>query len=693
MARRQFYRFRTQPIHQFRPAQGSQPSGSRSPKPTIDPLQEMTTPVDDSTAVPEFDLDALEAAPVSPSPFSEEPPQPEEPEPRRKPRSWSWSLIWLGVFLVCGSTAGLAVLWLAILPPPPNCQQISRLAADAERLYCAQEAAAKGEFKQIIAGIQLVAPWGEDHPLYASAQSSLADWSYRLLAIAQAKIEQNDLKGAVAIARQIPPNSPVYAEAEAAIASWEQNWNRGQDIYNKAQAALKAQKWQQAGEYAQALSTLDNDKWRQRAVPLRQQIAVEKLARQKLQQAQQIAQGQTPEQLTQAIALVQKIAPKTYAYAEAKTEVSRWSRALLKLATAKLEQQDITGAIAIAEKVPKDSSLNSEAQDLIQLSRAYEAAAVGKSASKPVHEQLWNLVAALNIVRQIGPERPLYKTAQTQIEQWEKQRQDLVQLQFAHALASMGQIPTLKLAIEQAQMIAPDRPRRIQAQTLIAHWRKEIQRVEDRPYIQQAQQLAKTGNIPNLKAAIAEAGKVAQGRALRIEAQTHIASWKRQIQVLEDKPFLDQARTFAKQGNLGQAIASAEKIRQGRALYAEAQAAIGDWVYQIQIVEDRPILDQASSLASVGSLTQAINVASQIGPSRALYGEAQGAIARWSAERDAILAARAAAERQASPTPAQSPPSEASEETSEPEESPAEESAFEEPLPPEEPAIPEELDN
>jgi len=208
-------------------------------------------------------------------------------------------------------------------------------------------------------------------------------------------------------------------------------------------------------------------------------------------------------------------------------------------------------------------------------------------------------------------------------------------------------VPALKLAIDQAKLVAPGRPQRLQAQTWVAHWQKEIQRVEDRPYLTQAQQIAKVGTVSSLRQAIAAASQIARGRALRIEAQTAIATWQRQIQVVEDQPTLDEARTFATQGNLNKAIEVAGKIRSGRALYEEAQGAISDWVAQIQIAEDRPILNDAYALASQGNLSQAINVASQIGYGRALSGEAQGAIANWSAERDAIIAAREAEARQA----------------------------------------------
>ena len=62
----------------------------------------------------------------------------------------------------------------------------------------------------------------------------------------------------------------------------------------------------------------------------------------------------------------------------------------------------------------------------------------------------------------------------------------------------------------------------------------------------------------------------------------------------------------------------------------------------------KPLLDEAKDLAYVGSLTAAINLASQIAPGRALYDEAQRAIGLWKAEREYIWSIW---EEQGRPTP------------------------------------------
>ena len=185
-------------------------------------------------------------------------------------------------------------------------------------------------------------------------------------------------------------------------------------------------------------------------------------------------------------------------------------------------------------------------------------------------------------------------------------------------------------------MVGLKKPGRIQAQTLIAKWRKDILKIEDRPYVTLAKQLAKQETVDNYNLAIQQASYVALERPLRIEAQTLIAEWNKRVQIIEDSPLLAEARVLAKEGNLGQAIDVAYQIEQGRALYNEAQDEIYKWATELEIAQDQPILNQAYSLAQQGSLTAAINTAYKIGYGRTLYYEAQDAISRWESELDAI---------------------------------------------------------
>lgn len=551
---------------------------------------------------------------------------------------WQWQLIWLTVLVGFGVTGVAAFLWLLTMPPPPNCQQLSPLAADGERLYCAQQAAKSGKLEQLESAIVLVQAWPKEHPIYSQGQSLIGEWSKAILGFAKAKIEAGDLKGAMDIVAKIPKTSPSYPEVQEAVTAWEKNWQEGQKLYDTAQAALKADDLKKAWDYAQALFKLDNIFWSQKRYnELVQQIAVERNGWQRLSEARELAKDQTPQKFAEAIVLARKIDSKLFARAKAEEEIAGWSKILLAMANKQLQAKDLPGAIAAASVVPQDSPLFAEAQDLMQLGRAL-AVTWNQSITTPIGEHIFSLLEGQGAASQIASGRPLYQKAQTQIDNLEVQFQDLVRLQVANSIASIGLPGAFLMAIEQAQTIGKSQPRRVHAQTLVASWRKEIQRIEDKSFVMLAKQLAEPGTVEGLKGAIAQVTLIAQNRPRRLEAQTLLASWTKRIEIVEDQPFLDGALALAKQGKLSEAIDKASQIKSGRTLYAKAQDNVYQWVSDLQVAEDRPILDRAAELASQGRLGSAINMASQVSYGRALHSEAASAIGRWSAELSAKTA-------------------------------------------------------
>ncbi|UNU22436.1 hypothetical protein D0A34_23465 [Microcoleus vaginatus PCC 9802] len=566
---------------------------------------------------------------------------------------WQWQLIWLSLLVGFGVTGAAAFLWLLTMPPPPNCQQLSPLAADGERLYCAQQAAKSGKLEQLESAMALVQAWPKEHPLYSQGQHLIGEWSKAILGFARAKIERGDLKGALEIVAKIPKTSRSYPEVQEAVTAWEKNWQEGQKLYDTALAALKSEDLRKAWDYAQALFKLENVFWSQKRYnELIQQISLERNGWQRLQEARDLATEGTPQKFAEAIVLARKIDSQLFARAKAEKEIEGWSRTLLAMATKRLGAKDLPGAIEAASVVPQDSPLFAEAQDLMQLGRA-QAVTWNQSISTPLPQHIFSLLEGQGAASQIAPGRPLYKQAQVQIENLQVQFQDLLRLQVASTIASFGQIGTFGLAIEQAQTIGLKQPRRVHAQTLVAAWRREIQRIEDQSFVTLAKQLAEPQTVEGLKGGMAQLLLIAQNRPRRIEAQTLLAQWTKRIEVIQDQPFLDEAIALAKQGKLSAAIEKASAIKSGRTLYAKAQDNVYQWVSELQVAQDRPILDRASELASQGSLGAAIDTASQIGYGRALYSEAASAIGRWSAELRANSAPPPAPQQEYAPAPQQ----------------------------------------
>lgn len=539
-----------------------------------------------------------------------------------------WWIFWLILISIMAGFVASGILWLTKLPPPVDCQKTSPLSPDGDRLYCARQAAESGELEKYLQAINLVKDWPDQHPFHSEAERLLGNWSESVMGFAELKIKQGLLSEGVKIAQQIPVNSPSYSEAQESIANWQKEWQRLEELVSKFKDALKVQNWEEASNLTTTLAQSNLEYWRDTRVDqLIEHLVSEQQAWEQLEEARDLASSGTVKQLKEAIALAAKIESSSYVKADALSEQSSWSRALLDIAAELFESQDFTSVVEIAQHVPVNAQPYQEAQDWIYLGRASRAAEKGNMLA---------LLDAMAEVSQISQQSPLNQLASEQTVQWQSNLQDQAQLQLAKIMASNGQQQGLELAIDSAQQVELGSPQRILAQTLIAQWRKEIQEIEDRNNLLLARRLAESRKLDQLKAAVEVANRIKPGQPLNLEATNEIANWQEQIQLLEDKPILDLARTFAQRRDLMGAIATAGRIRPERVLYREAQEAIAHWEAQIQIAQDRPILEAAAALAAQGRFDAAIATASHISPERALYDQAQLLQKAWRERKEAM---------------------------------------------------------
>jgi len=592
----------------------------------LQPVAELRIESFNEAAIPNTERERDQSSPSSSSPpFPDQPPA--------LPRRWQWPLVWISAFAVLGGMGTAALVWLISLPPQIDCRHPERLSLDMERLYCAQEAAQSGEIAKLIAGIDLLKQWQPDHPLHGEAQRLIQDWSEQVLTLSTQRVVRGDLKGAEAALSHIPNSTPVYQDVQKALTRWRKYSKRASNLNAKAQEALKQKDWHAVSDYIVLLAIFERDYWEldHGADALAHQLGVEKQAWQALSRAQKIAAD--PQQLGAAIALAQQVPNQTYAADEAKISLKQWSQKLVAIGNQKWQKGDRLGAISLLRLDPK--TVNQPAiEDLYRFGNAYRLANLALSEYwSPTTGGLISLAEAIAAMEHVNPDSPFYKQAKSLKQSWQAQMKNLIQLKYASAAASFEHPAMLTLAVAQAQQISAAEPRRVQAQSMIAYWQNEVERLEDQPLVNRAMELAKGGTINALKAAITEANQIDLSRALRKQSQTLIATWRSQIQTLEDRPKLEQATDLAQQGQLERAIQLASQIHVGRALYPDAQNAIADWRYQqvinIQIAQDQPLLDQAQAQAATGQLSAAINTASRIGAGRALSSRAQASIQQW----------------------------------------------------------------
>lgn len=534
-----------------------------------------------------FDQLAISGAQAAPKFAVGEASEPvQNPPIAAKSASWRWLLLLL---TTCGLVGGLglaSLVSLLALPPATDCQKLTAISPDMERLFCAQEAARSGDLSTLLAGLDMLADWTPEHPLYNEAQRSMSDWSEAVLKVARQKASSTDLQEAVNLANRIPQSSPLYAEAQVAVTEWQQYWQRGELFYAQAQEALKVQDWIGVEAQIQQMREMGQDYWRlKRANALAQELLAEQQAQRTLSEAVSLAQTGQPGQIGAALLLASKMDAKTYAWKSLQPRVNQWSNALLGFGFEQWKLGNLDQAIAAGQRAFLDPGAAEEAQNLIKLSQARQLAMQSVTQWHTSTKDTIQLMEAIAAARQIKDGSRFYGTAQSSVKIWQRHLEDLQRLQVAQLTASLGQKDMLKLAIAQAEAITSERPRRVQAQTMIAHWTLEVQRQEDTPLLAQARQLAVPGTVPALRAAIAQAGRIAPGRALGQEAQGLIAEWNAQIQTIEDQPILARARSLARLGKLGDAIEVAQGVYEGRSLYWEAQRAISGWRADIRRAE------------------------------------------------------------------------------------------------------------
>jgi hypothetical protein len=538
----------------------------------------------------------------------------------RLPRSWQfWGITLIIAFSGMGVLSATALLRL---PSLPNCPGIFWPTASASlRIYCAQTAAEKRTVKDLLRAIALVNALPEDHPLRPEIDRNIEDWSQEILELAEETFHAGDLQKAIETAQKIPNTTVAHSLVETRIADWEAVWQKAEDIYHQAEEALKDQNLRQAFQIATQLLGVGNQYW---AGPkyreLNALIVETRLDSSKLDKAKGLSDQGGLTNLLAAIKLAEEVKEKSYLHTKAQRMIGDFGRDLLDLAEAALDRRDYDEALKIVRQIPESAKLQEESRDFSLIAEAQAQAWGGTIA---------DLEAAIVNAQRIKRDRPLYGRAQQLISSWQLEIQDVTVLDRARLLAQPGTAGDLSAAIAEAQRIPFGNPRRSEAEQEIGNWISQIETAEDQPYLDRAEQYASAGDINSLQAAISEANKIRPGRALYDRASRRVDDWTAQIQRIQDQPQLEQAQQLASAGDLAGAIAVAGQIGAGRVLYDQAQAEIRTWSDRLEQLQDQPYLEQARQLARQGNLGEAIAVAERIDAGRGLYDEAQAEIETW----------------------------------------------------------------
>lgn len=549
----------------------------------------------------------------------------------------SWQFLLAGAFFVCLSSAFLAIAFIFQLPGLPNCPAVFwPLASAAMRFECARIAASKQTTKDLLEAILLVDGLPADHAMRAEADRLIELWSQEVLKLADELFHRGELEPAIAAARKIPAEVTAYRLVEERITGWQKTWDKAETIYRQAETALRKRDWRSAFEQAVRLLDVDNKYWQTtRYDDLNRRINTARVDGNKLFKAEWLADQGDLDSLRQAIKLAEEIRPESYIYALAQVKIQAFGRQMLELAQKALDRENLQEALSIINQIPPRAKVESEKRDMTILANAQSHVWLDSVAG---------LEDAIAQAQRILPGRPYYRKAQTLITRWQYEIEGLAQLERARLLAQDSTIEGYTAAIAAAAQVRAANPRWNEAQQEMQKWQAAVQTITDRPILEQAEQLASTGDINALQMAVNQASQITPGRSLYTEAQQKIQQWNREIQNIQDNPVLEQARSLAFAGNLQPAIDLAERIRPGRSLYNAAQADIAKWRSQLQAqvaqaqaqvaqAQAQRNLQDARQLASAGNpiaIANAIRVASQVPTSGAIQTEINTAVNEWS---------------------------------------------------------------
>lgn len=290
--------------------------------------------------------------------------------------------------------------------------------------------------------------------------------------------------------------------------------------------------------------------------------------------ANQVADGKSVENLRKAIQLINSIPLDDTLRPESDRLVEEWTRQMLELGDEKFQQGDLKQATEIADKIPphlktqqmieertrqwrsiwdRAEAIFDDAQDNLDQRKWAAAINIAKGLltvgnqywATSKHQELMQQIEAAQDMQKMQANQPNRRsTARTvstadPIEDFFTQRDQeraaeaSGYLSRAYNLAGTGNLSGLESAIDEAQKVMFGTPRYDEAQQAIEQWQREIEVIQDRPYLDRALSLAQKGDLNSLEAAIQEADQIIWGRALYDSAQTHIEQWRTQVSQLQ----------------------------------------------------------------------------------------------------------------------------------------------------------------
>lgn len=535
----------------------------------------------------------------------------------------SWQFVSLVLALTFAGVGFIATSVLLKLPNNPSCNRISLFFSSAtNRIYCAQLKAEKNTVDDLLDAIALLQVLSEDHPLRNEIDRHISEWSEQILTLAQVQFAQGNLDEAIAIARKIPDNVANKPLIEEKINKWNEIWQKAEQIAQEVENQLRQSQWNKAFLEAVNLLNVDNEYWQ--TTKYQEIIKTINLAREESKQldgAYLALRRGGLDNFLKTIEIASVIPATSYSYNEANKLIQEAEDKIIAIVKEQLDNNDWNALSSLASQIPDKSRLKNQARDWELLASAGKNASLGTVASMEL---------AIAEAEQIPSDSKIYSQSRELVQVWTAQKEDIAYLASARELARSGQIDDLKAAIAKAELINSENPLYRESKREIRKWQREIQIIEDTPILAQAKQVAEGNNLQAWQNAINTANQIKSDRPLYSEATDLIRQWRRNIERVEDRPILDEAIALGNNNNYREAINVASRIGRGRVLYTEAQNKIRNWRREINAQEDLQRAYQIAQNNDPQSLIKAINIARRISPNSSVGNQTRQAIEQWS---------------------------------------------------------------
>lgn len=306
--------------------------------------------------------------------------------------------------------------------------------------------------------------------------------------------------------------------------------------------------------------------------------------------AQAAAQNESADSLQRAIQMMNMLPKGHPLRAEGDRLIEEWSLEILAIAEDEFQNGQLEEAIDIARKIPGRSPSADLANDTVEewetvwsnaetiyedakaaiRRRQWQSAFAEARELVRIENQYWASTQYMALLNEIQTEKDSSELAAKQEEErktrqrnretlsaadvltdWEEERaaEDANRLNRARSLASSGTVAGLEEAISEARGVVWGTEQYEEAQALIEDWQAQMELAEDRPYLDRAIALAGQGDVESLRAAIQEARQIPSYRTLYDDAQTKIEAWTLEIERLSmdqlpPEPFPQPDATF-----------------------------------------------------------------------------------------------------------------------------------------------------